>query len=150
MGQSLFEAVIAIGFISLVIVAVAGLTTVSLHNSTSIKNKARANSLASEGIDFIRSRRDAGFEDFYDEVNVSPFRFCMTRLSFSNTGACTDDPRDYIDGIFFRDVIFETTDTDPVQIPLPEFTATVVVSWTDNKGTHESRATTIFSDWRAQ
>ena len=60
-GQSMVEAVFAIGILLIVVAAVLGLTTSNISGSQSTEFQIIANNLAREGIEVVRSMRDANW-----------------------------------------------------------------------------------------
>jgi type II secretory pathway pseudopilin PulG len=60
-GQSMVEAVFAIGILLIVTSAVLGLTTSNISGSQSAEFQIIANNLAREGIEVVRSMRDANW-----------------------------------------------------------------------------------------
>jgi len=57
-GQSLVEVVVAVGAMSLLLVALLSLMSLSLRNSRLAKDRAQAAALAQEGVELMRSYRD--------------------------------------------------------------------------------------------
>jgi len=57
-GQSLVEMVVAVGAMSLLLVALLSLMSLSLRNSRLAKDRSQAVALAQEGVELMRSYRD--------------------------------------------------------------------------------------------
>lgn len=87
-GQSLVEAVVAIGLVTLVLVALISAITFSLANAQYSRNKSIATKYAQEAIEAMRKLRDAGWPAFYTWANDTTGRtYCMT-----NTFTLTNIP----------------------------------------------------------
>ena len=144
-GQSLFEVIIAIFIMALVIVGIVILATNSIAYSSFSRNKTLAGRYAQEAIEWLRSQRDVDMAYFRTKVSSSPY--CLDTLTW-NTGACGN-------GEFVKDSALDTT-IFKRSVDLTETTistknvieVTVVVSWDDPKGYHESRSVTSFTDIR--
>ena len=72
-GQSLVEVVVAIGAMSLLLVALLTTISLSIKNSRVAKDRTQAVSLANEGIELMRAYRDYDFDTFWGEVSVSQY-----------------------------------------------------------------------------
>jgi len=144
-GQSMFEVVVAIFIMALIIVGVIILSTNSISNSSFSKNKTLAGRYAQEAIEWLRSQRDADMTIFTGRVSAVPY--CLTDISlanpWSNIGTCTST--EVIPETSFRREASLSTS----QISLKNvIEATVVVYWSDSKGSHEVRSVTNFTDIR--
>lgn len=72
-GQSLVEVVIAVGAMSVLLVALLSLMSLSLRNSRLAKDRARAVASASEGIELMRAYRDFNWSEFLDKANSTNY-----------------------------------------------------------------------------
>ncbi len=63
-GQSLVEVVIAVGAMSVLLVALLSLMSLSLRNSRLAKDRARAVASASQGVELMRAYRDFNWSEF--------------------------------------------------------------------------------------
>jgi Tfp pilus assembly protein PilV len=63
-GQSLVEVVVAVGAMSLLLVALLSLVVVSIKNSRLAKDRAKAVALAQGGIELMRAYRDYSWTEF--------------------------------------------------------------------------------------
>lgn len=73
-GQSLIEVLVAIGAMSLLMVSLLSLVVMSLKNSRVAKNRARAVSLAQEGVELMRSYRDYSFSALNSSVRSQAYQ----------------------------------------------------------------------------
>ena len=138
-GQSLFEVVLSLAIISIIIVALVYLSSDSVSNTTFSKTKTEASKKAQEAIEWLRSQRDADWDDFTSKV-APPGKYCLDDLDWNNAGVCAVD--DYLpNSILVRDLTLSTTAANRI-------TAEVVVSWKDSDGTHQTRVVTDFTNWR--
>lgn len=72
-GQSLVEVVIAVGAMSVLLVALLSLMSLSLRNSRLAKDRARAVALASEGVELMRAYRDYNWNQFLNLADGSNY-----------------------------------------------------------------------------
>lgn len=140
-GQSFIELIAALVVVSIVLTAIVGLITKSIANATAARNKTLATSYAQEGLEWLRAERDLGWTAFYGRTNNS---WCIVSLSWttggSHSGACSNS--NVIAGTqFVRTLTFANRTASSVD-------ARMTVSWRDGSGTHESTATTIFTNWK--
>lgn len=139
-GQSLFEVVIALGVITIILVSLVILAALSISNATFSKNKTTATRLSQETLEWLRSERDSSWAVFANHA-ATPI-WCMPTLSWSANfaGACAQGTT--ITGtILSRELTFSSLDPDTIQVVVRLF-------WTDSQGSHESRTTTNFTNWR--
>ena len=118
-GQSLLEVLVALAIVVIVILALVGVTTVSIRNATFAKNRALATKYAQEWMEEARKSRD---ED---------------SISFFIDGSCyvSDTP-----GIFSR-VRTCALDGDTM-------TVEVTVSWSEGGVSHKSELVTHLTNWK--
>lgn len=141
-GQSLFEVVIAIFIISMIIVGVVSVSTSSLSNSIFSRNKTLAGRYSQEAIEWLRSQRDKDISGFVAKTS-SNTDYCLQNLEWTNTGLC--GAAELISNTLFkRQMEFSTSVLSNKNI----IEATVVTSWNDSRGYHESRYSTNFNDIR--
>lgn len=72
-GQSLVEVVVAIGAMSLLLVALLTTISLSVKNSRLAKDRNQAVALANEGIELMRAYRDYDWDLFYAEARVDSY-----------------------------------------------------------------------------
>ena len=147
-GQSLFETVVAVGIISLILVAVVSLATSSVRDSSFARNDALATKYAQEGVEWLREQRDASWSTFV----ANTANTCLGTLVWG--AGCT------ITGtIFQRSISFNCLEYDsgppPTTMglscsdPQVNMVDTIVeVGWTDSQGTHNVRSVSTLTKWR--
>ncbi len=153
-GQTLIEMIVVISVGVLVVGGLVFATINSLRNANFAKNQAQVTKLAQEGIERVRSIRDQNgvavfnhgggqtstFSQLYSVLMVSTCNPCKFNLnSAQNSLNSTSNPE--IVGNFTRQVQI----TDDATNWASEKKITVVVSWTDPTGSHESKLTTILT-----
>ena len=153
-GQSLFEVVIAIGVAAMILVGAVSLSTTSLRNTNFSKNNALATKYAQEGSEFIRQKRDEGWDTYMTNYTVVSGTLYLDG-SLGNSNAL-------IDGVFSRTIATEckyyntVTGGVPGAVPCGSGSTAnivdsfVVVSWTDSQGTHNVNNVTTLTKWRLQ
>ncbi|MBI2196752.1 hypothetical protein HYU45_04060 [Candidatus Daviesbacteria bacterium] len=158
-GQSLLEVIVAATVGILVVSALTFATIFSLRNASFAKTSAQATKLAQEGIEKVRSIRDRDqdgkvsysvnqgdqrteFSQLWDISFACPpaNNNCYFYLSSSDvlTGGTGTNFEEIPNSPFKRQVQIE--DDSP---PTEQKKITVLVTWTDFSGAHESRLTTI-------
>jgi len=138
-GQSFFEMLIAVLIVSLVLIALVGLATRSIALTTFSRNKTLANRYAQEVIEWMRGERDTDWALFRGRATTSN-NWCMRTLAWSSQGVCGTNATIGTTG-FTRDVTFILTGPNTVN-------ATIVIRWVDGSGTHESRTSTRYTNWK--
>lgn len=139
-GQSLFEVVIALGVITIILVSLVILASLSISNATFSKDKTLATRYSLETIEWLRTERDASWDTFVTEAATPTW--CVPSLSWSAASAGSCSSGSNISGtVLKREIYFSIIDPNTVQV-------TVRVYWTDAQGSHESRTTTTYTNWR--
>jgi len=152
-GQSLFEIVVAIAIIALITVAIVGLATISVRNSSFSEEKTSANFYTQEVVEWLRQYRDEqGWVVFSQKVLPGvPLEgqvWCFPTVSDSdwdsNTTPDNCDSEAYIDGTkYLREVtLIDGDEVDTIDVD-------VSVYWEDSRGIHNASISTIFSKWEA-
>lgn len=144
-GQSMFEVILALFIITLILVAVVILSTSSISNSISSRNKTLASKYTQEAIEWLRSEREADITNFRSKISISNYCLNSLNLNWTNTGVCGSSEI-IPETVFLRQVNFTTSLVSGKLI----ITANVVTSWNDSKGIHEARTITYFTDTRDQ
>ncbi len=125
-GQSLIEVLAALAVLMLVILSLVWITTVSIRNADFSKKQAQATSYVKEAMEKIRAYRDRNSWDvFKNNCGNASVMGISSPVPFSLTISCIT-----IGG-----------DDNKREI-------TVTVSWSDSKGTHQSKSTSYFTKWR--
>lgn len=141
-GQSIFEVILALGLISLIIVAIVAMAGLSIKNSSFSRNTTLATRYSEEALEWLRGQRDENWDSFY--LNAQNLKWCLPSLSWvdAKIGVCGDD--DQISNTnLLREVDFGFDPLEPTSIE-----TTVRIYWTDAGGYHEVTSITSFSDWR--
>lgn len=125
----------------MIVIAVVILSTNSISNSLFSRNKTLASRFSQEAVEWLRSERESNFNNFSQFADFDTY--CLVSLTFSNTGQCNSDEI-IVDTVFKRELFFEKQLSSGKTI----IDATVVTSWNDSQGLHESRSVTSFSDIR--
>jgi len=137
-GQFLVELIIAFFVMALVVVAIVGLSTTSVKNSSSTRDKTVARKYAEEGMEWIRKRRDVKWQSLWAHGGRDNFKtFCFNSFPYSEGGwvggNCGDS---FISGtIFSRELRLQRGGEDALDVQ-------VVVSWDDSQGSHEVKLET--------
>ena len=141
-GQSLFEVVVAVGLSALILVGIASLSSASVRNSGYSRNNAQATKYAQEALEWLRSQRDAGWNNLLDHSNDTGKVHCINTLPPSAWDVIVC--QDMISGTTFSRTVTLTTDSSDSN----KIDAFVTVSWTDAQGTHNVKSQTRFTNWR--
>ena len=140
-GQSIFEIVLAVGFISIVLFALVSLMVQTQRNTSSSKNRADGSRLVQEATEWLRSERDSDWGAFYGRT-AGNTTWCLNALGWTTSSACSGN---MTDKPFRREVSFTRDIADPNTVR-----ADVLVRWSDSQGNHEIRAATHFTNWRGR
>ena len=129
-GQTLVEALIALG-VAIVIISATVISVISSLSSTQFtKNQNQANHFAQEGMEIVRGIRNSSWVSF---LNLSSTYYCLSTSSATLTprgaGGCTQNI-----GIFVREVVIEHSSPSCIGTSR----VTVNVSWSDSKCTDSS------------
>lgn len=125
-GQSLVEVLIALAVILVVVLALVVAVTYSIRNAAFGRNQALATKYAQENLERIRAYKEQNtWATFTANCNnASAMSLLAPPLPFNlgaiNCNVISDDSRE----------------------------VTVVVSWVDSQGTHQSTLTTRLTNWR--
>lgn len=166
-GQTLMELVVVVGVSVIVVGALVFATIASLRNAQFAKNQAQATKLAQEGIEKIRGLRDRNsaisttiiddvnnFSDLFTKdlahdycnttVGDTPcyFRFFMNVLT-QGTSANFEGIDLFTRQVLIGDRTISSCGATDYDKYCNQKTVTVIVTWTDFSGPHESRLTTI-------
>lgn len=140
-GQFLIELLVALTMSVMIIVAVVGLSTLSVRTSYRARQNTEAKRLAEEVLEWLRSEKKKNWYEFYkkagsDDSNID---YCLNNLEWSFVGSCSSP---MTDRVYKREVkLFGFLDGNEQKVQ-----AVVVVSWNDNQGNHNVTAETIFTD----
>ena len=139
-GTSFIELLMALGVVSIALLALVSLVTKSISNTTFSKESTQASRYTQELLEWLRGERDTEWQVFSSRASAGVGRtYCLNNLSWSNTGACGNT-----EFIANTRLLRELTLTliDPVTVE-----ALVRTTWTDGSGSHNVRSTTTFTSW---
>lgn len=139
-GQSLIEAVVAVGLVVVIATALISATTAGLKSGQSGKLRSKAVVLAQDGLELARKLRDSNWVVF-ESYGTAPNNIkCLDSVGAWSTqsGSCPFD----IDNNYARTVTF-TWDN-----PNSRMKAGSVVSWNERSQVKSVTLTTYFTDWR--
>lgn len=143
-GQSLFEVIVAVGLVSVIMVALLSLSTVGVRNSSFSRNNVIATKYVQEATEWIRSERDTDWNDFVTHVGVTK----LGGLDWSNLNTKIGSTA------FSRSVKF-TCKYDDGSGPVNKacnlanlIDVEVTVTWQDSQGTHEVKSLSNLTRWR--
>lgn len=156
-GQTMIELIIVLALVVIVVGALTFATIASLRNAQFAKNQAQATKLAQEGLEKLRSLRDrdtSGAGIWFTAVNCS--------ASVPETCPNVNPSSCPADGCYFyfnaSGALENGTSVNAESIPPDDFKrqffiegdvnqkkVTVVVTWIDFAGKHESRLVTILT-----
>ncbi|HCM37051.1 MAG: hypothetical protein UV61_C0030G0004 [Candidatus Gottesmanbacteria bacterium GW2011_GWB1_43_11] len=127
-GQSLLEAVIAIGISTMVLVSLITAVRFALANAQYTRNKTQATKYTQEAVEWLRSQRDLDWATFYTYAQGS--QFCLNDLvvaSLTSQVACASGIN--ITGtIFTRSATLTASGADKVLV-------NVIVTWMQSSRT---------------
>lgn len=138
-GQTLLEVLIGLTTAVVIIGAITALLVSSLNNTIVSNNQVKATAYAKEGMEFIRSLRDANYTEFATYNGL----YCLGSddKKLTNSPSCTEKNI----GSFIRSVFITQAGcgTDVSKV-------VVTVSWTDSKCSlgvfcHKTELTSCFS-----
>lgn len=156
-GQTLMELVVVVGVSVIVVGALVFATIASLRNASFARNQAQATKLAQEGLERARTLRDRDEVINTNVESINKFsQLYSVDLSHTICNTTSGDAPCYFR--FISSVFTQGTNADyemigsfKRQITIGDQTMTydtekiitVVVTWTDFSGSHESKLTTI-------
>ncbi|MCL5676239.1 MAG: hypothetical protein M1120_03905 [Patescibacteria group bacterium] len=139
LGQTLIEMLMALGAGVLIVMAIIGGVVVANRNSQFSKNQNLATRYAQEGIELIRSQRDQlGWNAFYSAYNNVPQCIDGSAKFTNMAGSCGQN----VASFFSRSATFFDTNGSGKSL-----TVTVTVSWSEVNGSHDSKQTTLLTEW---
>jgi type II secretory pathway pseudopilin PulG len=150
-GQTLIEMVVAVGMVSLVLVAIVAGIAISIRNSRFSKNKALATRFAQEGIEKFRFYRDEfGWIPFFETINGQSVggyvEYCFDDFPTGledisdSLGNCTTETISGTEYTRYAQVNVTTLPSDFVDI-------LVGVTWIEGAAPHSVELTTRLNDW---
>lgn len=132
-GQSLVEAVVAIGISLVVITGLVVLAVGAVRTATLSKNRSLAVQYAQEGMEALRSIRDRNYNALPSPGG--PYRVVWTGSEWDTL------PNEEELGMFKRSFQVSEPTSGKLQFDLS-------VTWTDSAGAHSVDLSTYLADWR--
>jgi len=155
-GQTLLEAIIAVGVLAIVLTAAASAVVTSINNANFTTNENLANKYAQDGIEYLRNLKTKNYPAFIGLLTPTPggtSRYCMPQLTpipkTTTTCDCSTSPSQCIHertGVLIRETtVINTADIPnptprPCQVvpvvnptPVNGFLVTVSVKWTSGR-----------------
>jgi hypothetical protein len=144
-GIGLVEAVLAIAFAVVLVVALLSLTTFNVQNSLNVTERQEATKNASNVLEKLRTIKDSNFDTFATIFNQNCTNtFCYFPNTTSNSSSfCPNPPKK-------GDTCFKVS-TEPLSsLPIKEINVQVVSYYELNKILFSSSTETIFTNWRTK
>lgn len=138
-GQSLLEAVVAVGLVIVIATALISATTTGLKASQSGKLRSKAVVLAQDGLELTRKLRDSDWDVFQGKGTAVGKAWCLNSLGQWDDIAPNPCPYD-LEDIHARTITF-TWNGSRMKIDS-------VVSWNERSQVKDVTLTTYFTDWR--
>jgi Tfp pilus assembly protein PilV len=141
-GQSLFEVVVALAIVAVILFTVVSYVSLSIVNASFARNSSLATRLSQEAIEWLRGKRDEDWEDFASRsVPGMGTTWCLEEFVWQAGNCGSDD--------FVADTVFKREAT-LIEINSNTVEAKVATYWTDQKGFHEAKSSTYFTNWRTE
>ncbi len=137
----MFELLVAVFVVAVTLVALLGLVTGAIGNSTFAGERTQAAKYTQQAVEWLRAQRDADWAVFSGRGSEAGTTYCLNGLDW-NTGGCSS--AELIDAKFKREVVL-IYDSAAESVE-----AQIITSWSDASGLHESKATTNFTNWRTR
>ncbi len=149
-GQSLIEAVVALGAAALIISAIAIAVITSVNNSDYSKYQNQATNYAQQGIEIMRSQAQSDWANFEAKTNPnSKVTYCLGQnatdlTNFTGTHCVQNIGPDPNDPFFIREITIYPPDASGIRVES-------AVYWIDGKCTtkdycHMAKIDTRFAD----
>ena len=137
-GQSLVEVLVAIAVVAAVLVALVAAVVGAVKGVRFSQQKIRANFLAQEGVEWLRSQRATlGWADFYVLASGAGAKYCLKDLELTQIGSCSSFQ--LIEEKFTREA-YLTAIGDGVKV-------TVETRWDEGDQDFESNLETTLTKW---
>lgn len=137
---SLIEVIVFVSILSLFFVSAASVTTITIKQANSDKNKLLATHYAEELLSALQSEKDMGWEAFVAHAPTENTTYCMNgdEISWSATSC---DPQYGLNG-------FERTVTlKPIGTPVNQMVILINVKWPEGEGTLQVPLQAVFNLW---
>ena len=138
-GQTLVELVVVLAIVGMIVTGIVSITAISVRNARFTKDQASASRYTQEAMEWIRQQRDTNWSTFSARSGRT---YCMNFLYWDITNPCTGS-QVVPNTTYIRTATLITLDASSIQVE-------VEVSWTDARGSHQSRMSTILTSWMTQ
>lgn len=137
-GQSLVEVLVAVGAMSLLLVALLALVSLSIRNSRLAKDRAQAVALAQEGVELMRAYRDYSWTEFSGIAQTEEYDLpYIWTVEMGLSAGCIETAT--INDLFYRCV--------RVEMGANEAEVEVRVAWMEGSQLQETTQLTKLSLW---
>lgn len=137
-GQSLVEVLVAVGAMSLLLVALLALVSLSIRNSRLAKDRAQAVALAQEGVELMRAYRDYSWTKFSSIAQAEEYDLpYIWTVEMGLSDGCIETAT--INDLFYRCV--------RVDMVANEAEVEVRVAWMEGSQLQETTQLTKLSLW---
>lgn len=138
-GQSLVEAIVAIGITILVVTGLVILATGAVRSATLTKNRSLAVQYAQEGLEALRSVRDRSFAELPVGGESYPNRLVWTGSAWSTLPGK--------ETITASNISYRRSFTSTL-VSAGKLKIAMKVAWADSAGAHTVDLTTYLTDWQ--
>ena len=142
---SLIEVLVFITILSLFFVAAMTVTTFSLRNMKASEYKILAAHLAEEGMEWVKSEKEADWSQFTIHGSLSGTTYCLNSLDWDtpNPDGCKESYDLGKPAIFKRELKVDNQTGNPITATDIELT----VSWTDGTTVFNVPVKTVLTVW---
>ena len=144
-GQSMFEILFAFAIMAIIVVAIVGMATISIRNSSYSRNKTLAEKNAQEASEWLREQRDTSWIIFLSHAGDTQKTYCMVTPDNSvwNNPEVCEDGENIAGTALYREIGLTKVDNKNISVE-------VSVYWSDSKGLHESNLSTTLGNWKPE
>lgn len=148
-GQTLVEAVVALGIAAIVITALLAVTTVSVNRSQYVKEQTLVRQYAQEGMEWLRAQRNSDWTTFSSHAGANPtwIIWCLNDLVWPGTQGTDIEPcpvGTYITGTSYTRYVRMKT-SPPGGGGIYRIEIELTVAWQEGGRTHVSQQNTYLS-----
>ena len=140
-GQSFIEVIVALGMMSLLLVALLALMSLSVRNSRQAQTQTRALALAQTGVELMRAYRDYSWTLLEQEINnINAYNLPENWVVADGLSAFCDTDNYTISSIFSRCVKISLEEIDLIQV-------VATVYWQEGGQQHSVQQLSRLSKW---
>jgi type II secretory pathway pseudopilin PulG len=138
-GQTLIEVIVAMGTISILLVALLALVVLSLKNTRLARDRAQAAAIGQEGIELMRAYRDYNWDELKGLANGNNYRLPANWIVTDGLSQICNSQPD-INDIFWRCVQLQSLSSKEIRV-------TVTTGWNEGSESFTSVQATQISLW---